>query len=329
MPIPSRSRSSTSIASAAGRRLPVLVSNGVREWAALLPLHSSTIRQPRRLLTPDCSTTFQNQEYKSHTSCISEAEKYQGKLYKGKNSAAPSAPSSNATPAESPAPSEAGAPTIHPSRLNQLQDTRPFDNDAPQGRGFSRGRGGFAARGRGAYGGRPARTFHPTGQNLVSAEGQMRSWGSTPVASDSETTATTAPATPASGGAGEEMKKRKKKGDKGGTGSKANSSRLKHETTESEPASKKRKFAESPAPTTAPTTAPATATATAGVPPSDKALKRLRKHMSKLESKSSASIPLSQWLEKVAQGKDKTVDQTDILQGVQVSFVDGAWKLSA
>ncbi|KAI7859940.1 hypothetical protein BDC45DRAFT_530396 [Circinella umbellata] len=32
----------------------------------------------------DCSTTFQDTSYKSHTSCISEAEKYQGALYKGK-----------------------------------------------------------------------------------------------------------------------------------------------------------------------------------------------------------------------------------------------------
>ncbi|RUP17061.1 hypothetical protein BC936DRAFT_139474 [Jimgerdemannia flammicorona] len=30
----------------------------------------------------DCSTTFQNQDYKSHTSCISEAEKYQKSVYK-------------------------------------------------------------------------------------------------------------------------------------------------------------------------------------------------------------------------------------------------------
>lgn len=33
----------------------------------------------------DCSKTFQNQkEWKGHTSCISEAEKYQKGLYKGK-----------------------------------------------------------------------------------------------------------------------------------------------------------------------------------------------------------------------------------------------------
>ncbi|KAI8140890.1 LYAR-type C2HC zinc finger-domain-containing protein, partial [Fennellomyces sp. T-0311] len=30
----------------------------------------------------DCSTTFQGTSYKSHTSCISEAEKYQKTLYK-------------------------------------------------------------------------------------------------------------------------------------------------------------------------------------------------------------------------------------------------------
>ncbi|KAI9284884.1 LYAR-type C2HC zinc finger-domain-containing protein [Umbelopsis sp. AD052] len=31
----------------------------------------------------DCSTTFQNNDYKSHTSCISEAEKYEKSVYKG------------------------------------------------------------------------------------------------------------------------------------------------------------------------------------------------------------------------------------------------------
>ncbi|KAJ3161196.1 hypothetical protein HDU86_007818 [Geranomyces michiganensis] len=38
----------------------------------------------------DCSTTFQGTDYRAHTSCISEAEKYQGALYKGpkKNGAA-------------------------------------------------------------------------------------------------------------------------------------------------------------------------------------------------------------------------------------------------
>ncbi|KAJ3324771.1 hypothetical protein HDV06_006029 [Boothiomyces sp. JEL0866] len=32
----------------------------------------------------DCSTSFQGLDYKKHNSCISEAEKYQGALYKGK-----------------------------------------------------------------------------------------------------------------------------------------------------------------------------------------------------------------------------------------------------
>merc|ERR1711939_846770 len=31
----------------------------------------------------DCNTTFQGDQYRSHTSCISEAEKYQKGLYKG------------------------------------------------------------------------------------------------------------------------------------------------------------------------------------------------------------------------------------------------------
>lgn len=40
----------------------------------------------------DCSTTFSGNDYKQHTSCISEAEKYEKSLYKGnkkKNSATP------------------------------------------------------------------------------------------------------------------------------------------------------------------------------------------------------------------------------------------------
>ncbi|KAI8590420.1 LYAR-type C2HC zinc finger-domain-containing protein [Geranomyces variabilis] len=40
----------------------------------------------------DCSTTFQGTDYRAHTSCISEAEKYQGALYKG--------PKKNGTPAK-------------------------------------------------------------------------------------------------------------------------------------------------------------------------------------------------------------------------------------
>lgn len=35
----------------------------------------------------DCSTTFQGTEYRQHTSCITEAEKYEKGLYKGKKQA--------------------------------------------------------------------------------------------------------------------------------------------------------------------------------------------------------------------------------------------------
>ncbi|ODV86814.1 hypothetical protein CANARDRAFT_196084 [[Candida] arabinofermentans NRRL YB-2248] len=37
----------------------------------------------------DCSTTFYNNEHTKHTSCISEAEKYEKGLYKGKKKAPP------------------------------------------------------------------------------------------------------------------------------------------------------------------------------------------------------------------------------------------------
>jgi len=44
----------------------------------------------------DCHTAFQGDAHKSHTSCISEAEKYQGKLYRGPKT---QPPNSNAKPA--------------------------------------------------------------------------------------------------------------------------------------------------------------------------------------------------------------------------------------
>ncbi|KAG6817498.1 hypothetical protein H0H87_008123 [Tephrocybe sp. NHM501043] len=71
----------------------------------------------------DCSTTFNTPaEYKGHTQCISEAEKYQKSLYKGPKTAAP-APRNNYPP-QPPAP-------------------------APQ---FGSGRGGYGGRGRGRGG---------------------------------------------------------------------------------------------------------------------------------------------------------------------------------
>lgn len=57
----------------------------------------------------DCSTTFNGTEYRSHTQCISEAEKYEKSLYKGKKKdpkpvqkpeAKPAAPKSEPKPVE-------------------------------------------------------------------------------------------------------------------------------------------------------------------------------------------------------------------------------------
>lgn len=40
----------------------------------------------------DCSTTFSGNDYRSHTQCISEAEKYEKSLYKGKKKGPKEAP---------------------------------------------------------------------------------------------------------------------------------------------------------------------------------------------------------------------------------------------
>ncbi|KLT45677.1 hypothetical protein CC85DRAFT_325402 [Cutaneotrichosporon oleaginosum] len=254
----------------------------------------------------DCSTTFQNQEYKSHTSCISEAEKYQGKLYRGPKGStqASTQTSAAASPAPASAPAASEGASIHPSRLRQVE----ADNSGFDAEGGGYGRGGYGGRGRGFQRGRgrggftAPRAFKPTGENLAQPETGMRSWGSTPVPE---------PSAPA-----EEGKKKKRKGDKGGTGSKANSS-SKHVE---EPASKKRKRDGSAAPEVAPA-------ATAAGAPSDKALKRIRKHMGKLEKEE--SMALSQWIDKIAAAKEKSVDRADVLAGLKVSFVDGKWQLSA
>ncbi|KAL1409692.1 hypothetical protein Q8F55_003688 [Vanrija albida] len=281
----------------------------------------------------DCSTTFQNQDYKSHTSCISEAEKYQGALYKGprkgqqqnnNNAAAKDTPSTSYTntPADSPAPSESGASGIHPSRLNQMQAGEPRGGSfAPRGRGgfAARGRGGFAA-GRGGY-----VKVSITGENRARPEGGMRQWGSAPASDNEATPAPSGTATPTQGEP--EKKKKRKGGDKGGTGSKANSkSKSAHapadEPEAAAPSSKKRKLEadDEPAASASSSSTPA--------PPSDKTLKRLKKHMSKLESSTSEGVSLSQWLQQVAQGKEKSVDQADILAGLKVAFTGGKWQLT-
>ncbi|CAX40538.1 conserved hypothetical protein [Candida dubliniensis CD36] len=56
----------------------------------------------------DCSTTFQGTDYRKHTSCISEAEKYEKGLYKKKTKQPKPAPA----PAPAPAPPTKTQPTL-------------------------------------------------------------------------------------------------------------------------------------------------------------------------------------------------------------------------
>ncbi|KAK7692388.1 hypothetical protein QCA50_004013 [Cerrena zonata] len=85
----------------------------------------------------DCFTTFNGpSEYKGHTSCITEAEKYQKSLYKGpKNGKQNGASKGDSEPKEQsdskPTPESKPAPsmnTIHPSRsqtgISQRQHQR-------------------------------------------------------------------------------------------------------------------------------------------------------------------------------------------------------------
>ncbi len=46
--------------------------------------HASRCRDCWAVTCVDCSVTFPGNEYASHTSCVSEAQKYEGSLYKGK-----------------------------------------------------------------------------------------------------------------------------------------------------------------------------------------------------------------------------------------------------
>lgn len=48
-----------------------------------MPGHLQGCRSPS-VSCQDCMKVFRGDEYKAHVSCVSEAEKYQGALYKGK-----------------------------------------------------------------------------------------------------------------------------------------------------------------------------------------------------------------------------------------------------
>ncbi|WRT67145.1 uncharacterized protein IL334_004111 [Kwoniella shivajii] len=270
----------------------------------------------------DCSTTFRSPgEYKSHTTCVSEAEKYQGALYKGpkkneqiqanhpaETSAAPS-PLPTATPAPI-APATASS-SIHPSRLNQLNaPERDYSQrGGPPGRG---GRGGFQ---RGGYGGVVERSY-ATDMNRMAPQKGMRSWGasaeSTPVPETAQTSIN-----------GDSDKKKKRRGDKGGTGAKANSKNPpKAEETPvfaetSETSNKKRKFEESDS---TPTVVNGDSTEV-----NSKTIKRLKKRLGKIEEK---EVTLAEWIDALGRDKEKNVESSEILKALKVSKKDGQFVLT-
>ncbi|WVW83072.1 hypothetical protein I302_105089 [Kwoniella bestiolae CBS 10118] len=291
----------------------------------------------------DCSTTFRNPgEYKSHTTCVSEAEKYQGALYKGpKKNGQSQPPSQSQTPAApSPAPvittevaPAVASSSIHPSRLNQLNAP---ENDypqrgGPQGRGGRGGRGGFqrGGYGRGGFGGVVERSY-ATDMNKMAPSVGMRSWGSAETTPNPEVVSTNEVSqTLAVNGDADSDKKKKKnnrKGDKGGTGAKANSKNPPKTNdvtqittpldTSAGPQNKKRKF-EEPETTVVPNGE--------STEVSSKVVKRLKKRFGKLEDK---ELTLGEWIESLGKDKEKNVDSNDILRTLKVSKKDGQFVLS-
>ncbi|WVF72157.1 hypothetical protein IAT40_006969 [Kwoniella sp. CBS 6097] len=292
----------------------------------------------------DCSTTFRNpSEYKGHTTCVSEAEKYQGALYRGPKKGQNGAQSESQAPAEpSPAPAPAPADassSIHPSRLGQMNSIAPqYENNNFSGRGRGgrggRGgfqRGGFAGRGGGGGGYGQVEKSYATSENKFAPAEGMRSWGGSPAAqSPAETALEQNGNVPVSGpGAGEPEKKKnnKRKGDKGGTGAKANSKHPKSDAIEAaapapEPTNKKRKFEEEQ-----PSTPAAAVNDDASEAVSSKTLKRLKKRFGKLEEKSS-DMSLGEWISALGKDKEKNVESAEILKAIKVSRKDGSFVLS-
>nr|XP_018263833.1 uncharacterized protein I303_03706 [Kwoniella dejecticola CBS 10117]OBR85991.1 hypothetical protein I303_03706 [Kwoniella dejecticola CBS 10117] len=277
----------------------------------------------------DCSTTFRNPgEYKSHTSCVTEAEKYQGALYKGpkKNgqpasqSQTPAAPSPAPIPVAAPEPTPAAASSsIHPSRLNQLN--APPEREYPQTGGFQGrgGRGGYQRGGfqRGGYGGVVERSY-ATDMNKMAPQVGMRSWGSTETTPKPEESAppSAAPSVSVNGESEADKKKKKnRKGDKGGTGSKANSKNPRSEEIQAEPQTKKRKFEEDVTP----------AAGDEATEVSSKSLKRLKKRFGKMEDK---DLSLGEWIDMLGKDKEKNVDTSEILKAFRVTKKDGQFVLS-
>ena len=72
----------------------------------------------------DCSTTFEGQSYRSHTSCISEAEKYQKGLYKGPKAKTPEEPAKTPKKDEA-AKKEEAAPAKTPKKEEAAKKEEP------------------------------------------------------------------------------------------------------------------------------------------------------------------------------------------------------------
>ncbi|OCF35456.1 hypothetical protein I317_04972 [Kwoniella heveanensis CBS 569] len=307
----------------------------------------------------DCSTTFRNpSEYKGHTTCVSEAEKYQGALYRGPKKGQNGAQSESQTPAavSSPAPPSAPTPadsssSIHPSRLGQMNSTAPHyenSNNGFTGRGRGGARGGRGGRGgyqRGGFGGggggyAQVEKSYATSENKFAPPEGMRSWGGSPAAQTPAEIAleqngnapVSSSATATAMTTGEpEKKKNKRKGDKGGTGAKANSKNPRSDVvettavTEEEPKNKKRKFEESG--TTPATVAAETVNGDPAEAVSSKTLKRLKKRFGKLEEKSN-DMSLGDWIEALGKDKEKSVESAEILKAIKVCRKDGSFVLS-
>ncbi|OXG21508.1 cell growth-regulating nucleolar protein [Cryptococcus neoformans Tu401-1] len=275
----------------------------------------------------DCSKTFKNpSEYKGHTSCISEAEKYQGALYKGSKKEQTQSQPQSVTPVSEAEPA-ASAPSIHPSRLRQMTSSSSdshregFQDRGTRGmRGGRGGRGGYQSRG--AHNG-GERSYASAMNKLESTVG-MRSWGSPAVAESTPEKAEVREEV----GAKKDEKKRKKKGDKGGTGSRANSKNARSEEPSSappetsEPKSKKRKIDDVDI-----VAGPENPSSADSVEPvSSKTIKRLKKRLSKLEEKQEMS--LGELVDSLQKDEKKAVEAAEIMKGIKISFKDGSWILN-
>lgn len=192
-----------------------------------------------------------------------------------------------------------------------------------------------------------------SGENKTERQGGMRSWGSPVTIGDAEDKVDDE-AVPSeekqANGHGETdtvEKKRKKKGDKGGTGTKANSKRPRSEADGDEPApsaaepqtsvltaeskSKKRKREENAEAPIANGKLPNGDSKhledqSPSVP--EKTLKRLRKAMGKLQ-KTPGEMHLAEWLENICRSKEKALDRSEVMRGLNVSYSGDRWVLRA